>query len=544
MRTVAQQLGLPKILLIFASLFLVGCTGVREYVHNGFKVGPNYKPPAVPVADEWIDSRSERLSKQAPDLKDWWCVFNDPVLNRLIETAYAQNISLKEAGYRVAEAQARRGIAVGGLFPQTQDVSVDFVRTQRSTEVALFPRIDSSSPFANLAQTRFNNWRIGGSLAWELDFWGRFRRSVEAADAQLDSSVYGYDDVLVMLIGQVATAYVELRTTEELLAVAKKNAELQTESTRVAKARFDAKGQGSELDYPQAKANLGSTLADIERIEIRRREVQNRLSVLMGMPPQDLSALINSPAPIPKAPATVTAGVPAELIWRRPDVRRAERLVAAQSAEIGVATSALYPHISILGSMGWEAGKFSDVFKSSAFGGTIGPSLRWDVLNYGRLLNNIRAENAVFQQAIASYQQTVLNANEEAENAITAYLHLLEQVKLLEASVKDAREAERVAQVKYRAGETDFNRLFVVQQLLLGQEERLATARGASAQSLVDLYRALGGGWEIRLPRPASAATAPGLPPVRIRRSGQAMPAVPDTGKMQMLPVPSPATEK
>lgn len=542
MRTVAQQPGLPKFLLIFSSLFLVGCTGVREYIHNGFKVGPNYKPPAAPVADEWIDSRSERLSKQAPDLKDWWCVFNDPVLNRLIETAYAQNISLKEAGYRVAEAQARRGIAAGELFPQVQDVSVDFVRTQRSTEVALFPRtLDPSSPFANLASTRFNNWRIGGSLAWELDFWGRFRRSVEAADAELDSSVYGYDDVLVMLIGQVATAYVELRTTEERLAVAKKNAELQTESTRVAKARFDAKGEGSELDYPQAKANLGSTLADIERIEIRRREVQNRLSVLMGMPPHDLSAIINGPAPIPKAPATVTVGVPAELIWRRPDVRRAERTVAARSAEIGVATSALYPHISILGSMGWEAGKFSDVFKSSAFGGTIGPSFRWDVLNYGRLLNNIRAENAAFQQAIASYQQTVLNANEEAENAITAYLHLLEQVKLLEASVKDAREAERVAQVKYRAGETDFNRLFVVQQLLLGQEERLATARGASAQSLVDLYRALGGGWEIRLPRPASVVTSPGQVPLRIRRSGQAQPVVPDAGKE---PMPPPATEK
>ncbi|MBX9626582.1 MAG: TolC family protein [Gemmataceae bacterium] len=541
MRKLIQRLGLLRILVVFSSFCLVGCTGVREYIHNGFKVGPNYQPPAVPVADEWIDSRSERFSKQAPDLKDWWSVFNDPVLNRLIQTAYEQNISLREAGFRVAEAQARRGVAVGQLFPQVQDVSLDFVRTQRSTEVALFPNVDSSSPFANLASTRFNNWRIGSSLAWELDFWGRFRRSVEAADAQLDSSVFGYDEVLVMLIGQVATAYIELRTEEERLAVAKKNAELQTESTRVAKARFDAKGEGSELDYPQAKANLGSTLADIERIEIRRREAQNRLSVLMGMPPHDLSDIINSPAPIPKAPGTVTVGIPAELIWRRPDVRRAERIVAAQSAEIGVATSALYPHISVLGSLGWEAGKFSDVFKSSAFGGTIGPSFRWEVLNYGRLLNNIKAENAVFQQVIANYQQTVLKANEEAENAIVAYLHLLDQVKLLETSVRDAREAERVAQVKYRAGETDFNRLFVVQQLLLGQEERLAVARGASAQSLVDLYRALGGGWEIRLARPVSPITPPGQVPLSIKKMGQDQPVVPDTGKAPMPTVPSPA---
>jgi len=220
------------------------------------------------------------------------------------------------------------------------------------------------------------------------------------------------------------------------------------------------------------------------------------LAILLGQPPQDLTYYLEGALAIPEAPEALAIGIPAELIWRRPDVRRAERMVAAQSAEIGIAESELYPHISIAGTAGWEAGTFPDLFKSGALAGTIGPGFRWNVLNYGRLLNNIEAQNARFQQAVANYQQSVLKANEEAENAITAFLHFRKQVQLLGESVKEAREAERVAEVKYREGEIDFNRLFVVQQLLLGQQEALTSAKGAAAQSLVELYRALGGGWQ------------------------------------------------
>ncbi len=497
--TSLKRHSLLSFLAVPALLFATGCTGVREYVNNGFKVGPNYKRPAVPVADEWIDSQDSKLSVVSDDHRAWWGVFNDPVLNRLVQQAYEQNITLREAGFRVAEAQAQRGIAAGGLFPQLQQVQADYVRTQRSQETALFPQIDPTSPFANLAAPQFSNWRIGGSLAWELDFWGRYRRAIEAADANLDSSVEGFDDALVLLIGEVAGTYIEIRTLDQRLTVARENAELQTESTRVAQARLDAKAADSELDTPQAKANLGNTQAAVEALEILRRRAQNRLAVLMGMPPHDLSYLLNGPAPIPHTEQVVSVGLPAELLWRRPDVRRAERLVAAQSAQIGIAKSELYPHLSITGSMGWEAADFSDMFKSSAFGGTIGPSLRWNVLNYGRLLNNIKVQDARFQQLAAAYQQTVLKANEEAENAIVSYLHFSKQIEVLEESASQAREAERVAQVKYREGEIDFNRLFTVQQLLLSQQENLAGARGNAARSLVDLYRALGGGWEIRL---------------------------------------------
>lgn len=509
-----------------------GCTGVREYVHNRFKVGPNYQRPAAPVADEWIDSQDPRVSSVPGDYRAWWTVFNDPTLNGLVQTAYQQNITLREAGFRVAEVQAQRGVVVGNIFPQLQQVEADYTRTQRSTETALFPSIPAGSPFANLAAPQFSNWRIGGSLAWELDFWGRYRRAIEAADARLNASVEEFDDALVLLIGEVARTYVELRTVEQQLNVARENAELQSESVRVAEARLIAMAAESELDTPQARANLGNTLATVEALEIQRRQAQNRLAVLMGMPPHDLTYLLDGPAAIPTGPETVAVGVPAELIWRRPDVRRAERLVAAQSAEIGIAQSELYPHISINGTMGWEAAQFSDVFKSSAFGGTIGPSLRWNVLNYGRLLNNIRAQDARFQQLVASYQQSVLQANEEAENAIVAYLHFTDQVRVREESAKQAREAERVAQVKYREGEIDFNRLFTVQQLLLNQQELLAIARGNAAQSLVDLYRALGGGWEIRLNPSAGGASTHELP------AGPPLPPEPET-----LPVPRPVPE-
>lgn len=512
-----------------------GCTGVREYYRNGFKVGPNYKRPAAPVADEWIDSQSSRVSSESRDYRTWWTVFNDPVLDRLIQTAYSQNITLREAGFRVAESQARRGVVAGNLFPQTQEVFADYTRTQRSQQTALFPTIPAGSPFANLAAPQFSNWRVGSSLSWELDFWGRYRRAIEGADARLDASVEEFDDAIVVLIGEVATTYVELRALEQRLEVARENATLQNESVRVAQARLDAKAADSELDTPQAKANLGNTLAAIEAFEIQRRQAQNRLAVLMGMPPHDLSYMLDGPASIPSASDVVTAGVPAELIWRRPDVRRAERLVAAQSAEIGIAQSELYPHMSINGMMAWEAERFSDVFNGGAFGGTVGPSLRWNVLNYGRLLNNIRVQDARFQQLVASYQQTVLQANEEAENAIVAYLHFTDQIKVREESARQASEAERVAQVKYQEGEIDFNRLFTVQQLLLNQQELLAVARGNAAQSLVDLYRAMGGGWEIRLNPSMASASSSGLP--------EDLPVPPSPEIPEIQPLPQPVTD-
>ena len=475
-----------------------GCTSCREYVHNGFKVGPNYKRPAAPVADEWIDSKNPRLIAGPTEYRNWWNVFNDPVLDRLIHTAYQQNITLREAGFRVMEARAQRNLAAGNLFPQSQQLFGDYTRTQLSTRTATFANIDPSiAGFSPV--TSFSDWRLGSALSWELDFWGRYRRSIEAADARLDSSVENYDDALVVLISEVAATYVELRTTDERLRVARENADLQAESARVADERLKAAALNSEVDAPQAKSNLDRTLAAIEALKILRRQSENRLAVLMGMPPHDLAYLLEGIRPVPSAPKQIALDVPAELLRRRPDVRRAERLVAAQNAEIGVAQSNLYPSFSINGLAMQEAAQFGDLFKSGAFAGNIGTGFRWNVLNYGRLLSNVRIQDARFQQLVANYQETVLLANEEAENAIVAFLYFHEVIHSLEESVRNAREAVRVTQVKYREGEIDFNRVFTVEQLLTGQEDQLAVARGDLADSVVRLYRALGGGWELRL---------------------------------------------
>lgn len=499
---------LTVVILSAAAMINTGCTGFKGWSKRGFKVGPDYSPPAAPVANDWIDSESEDLSRSDAMTRYWWTQFGDPTLDQLIETAYSQNLTLREAGCRVAEARYLRGVVTGNLFPQAQQLEMDYTRIARSSEVALFPNLPPGSPFENLALTEFSNWRIGGSLVWELDFWGRFRRSIEAADARLENSVAAYDDALVMLISEVASTYVEMRTIQQRLVVARANLELQEESRRVAEARLAAQSANSELDTPQSRALLGNTRAAIEVLELAERRTQNRLCVLMALPLQDLTDMVGKEGSIPSFPENpIAVGVPANLLWNRPDIRRAERLVAAKSAEVGVAMTDLYPHISIVGTGGWEAGQFKDVFKSTAFGGNIGPSFRWNVLNYYRIQNNIGAQQAQFQQLVAAYQNAVLRANEEAENAIAAFTRFTRQIEVLEESTKQSAEAERVAQIKYREGEIDFNRLFNVQQLLLQQQEALVAAQGNASSALVDLYRALGGGWEIRQ-SPATSVVA------------------------------------
>jgi outer membrane protein TolC len=237
----------------------------------------------------------------------------------------------------------------------------------------------------------------------------------------------------------------------------------------------------------------------MEALEIALRRHENWLAVLLGMPPHDLAYLLDGPQPVPVAPETVAIGVPAELLRRRPDVRRAERLVAAANADIGVAEANLYPRVMLNGATAYEAAQFGDLFDAGAWSGSVGPSFRWNILNYGRLLHSVQVQDARFQQQVAAFEQTVLTANEEAENAITAFLHYHVQIRLLAQSVADAQEAVRVAQAKYFEGQIDFNRVFTVQQLLTTQQDQLATSQGNLALSLIELYRALGGGWEIRL---------------------------------------------
>ena len=488
-------------------------------MRNGFKVGPNYCPPVAPVASQWIDSADPNVSSEPAKVDAWWNTFNDPVLDSLIYTAYRQNLSLRVACFRIIEARAQRGIAAGELFPQTQQAFGSYTRYNIS------PNSANSAP-----NYYYNDWQTGASLAWELDFWGSFRRALESADAKLDASIFNYDDVLVLLLSEVAQSYVDIRTAEQRLEYARKNVDIQKVSLNLADVKF-RNGATTRLDVTQGQSNLAQTEATIPPLEVTRRQAADQLCILLGMPPRGLDDVLGGRRPIPSALPQVAVGIPADLIRRRPDVLRAEREVAAQSALIGVATSDLYPHFSINGTIYYDATRFQDLFDARSFAGNVGPSFNWNILNYGRLVNNIRVQDARFQQLAYQYQNTVLKANAEAEDALVGFLKFQQQVKYLATSTQAATESLGLVRDQYNAGKTDFNRVLTVEQLLSQQEDLLAVAQGTVANNLVLLYKALGGGWQTRFDAPASQVGAP---------AGQSGEQIPVPGIMETPPQPTP----
>lgn len=487
----------PILLLGFAS----GCTSISEYYHNGFKVGPNYQKPPAPVADEWIDSKARGVNIACADLKGWWHSFNDPKLDYLIEQAYQQNLTLRAAGTRVLAARAQRGIAVGAIFPQTQEAYFDISRNALSGNIANLPPG---------VRRFFDNNSVGLSMSWELDFWGRFRRGIEAANAELDASVENYDDALVILISEVASTYVQIRVFQQRLKFVDDNVAIQTQFVKQAEDRLKG-GVGRKIDQGQMRSNLQDTLALREELEIGLRQANNALCVLLGIPVRDLIPDLGV-GEIPTMPPEAAVGMPADLLRRRPDLRRAERLVAAQSARIGIAESNFYPRISLIGSLGFEAENFSDLFTSKSFTGTIGPSLRWDILNYGRILNGVRVQDALFQTAVVDYQNAVLRAGREVEDGLVVYLRSQVRTRQLNESAKEAKVAVDEALQLSKDVKFDLNTAFVTSNFLTGQQDKLAQSRGDIALGFIQIYRALGGGWEIRLP----PEPAPVLPPAAV----------------------------
>ncbi len=508
----------------FLALLPAGCTGPLEYIHNGFKVGPNYKRSPAPVARDWIDADDVRIRRDSPDLSHWWTAFNDPALTALVAEAYRQNLTLREAGFRVLEARAQLGIAIGNFFPQTQNMQGDY--TRKGVSVTVANRV--ATP-----QRWFSQWDYGYNLAWELDFWGRFRRAIEAAEDSLDASVENYDDVLVVLLGELARSYVRLRTLEQQIAYVRTNVELQKIALGIAQARFKG-GQATELDPDQAESILAQTEALIPQFEAEHRVENDLMCTLLGIAPEELLKRIGQ-APIPTVPVEVAVGIPAELLSRRPDVRRAERQAAAQCAEIGVAESALYPAISLVGTFGWSAQHLRDLFNDQSFRGTIGPAFTWNILNYGRLLNNVRYQDAAFLALVTAYQNTVVKAGAEVENGLARFLYGQLRARAQAESVAAAERAVKVAIAQYKGGLTDFNRVALLEEDLVRQQITLAEARGEIARGLADTYQALGGGWQIRC-APGSVV-GPGVPPAPAANPTPAAPA-------EQLPLPRPLPAK
>ena len=468
------------VVLVTVPLWLSGC----------MMVGPNYIRPPAPTADVWIETGDPAIRRETTDVSAWWTVFNDPVLNTLVETAYRQNPSLRAAGVRVIEAQARRGIAIGQLFPQQQEAFGQATSNEISEN-----RANRGAPGLI---SDFDDWQVGFDATWELDMWGRFRRSIEATDAELLASVASYDDVLVSLIAEVARNYTLLRTLEGQLAVARENVAIQQRSFDIADAKFKG-GTVTELDSAQAASLLHSTEAQIPALESSIRQTQNTLCILLGIPPQDLQPMLGGARSIPIPPAEVAVGIPADLLRRRPDIRRAERLLASQSAQIGVAKADLFPRFALFGTISVAAQDFDDLFKSDSLENFGGPSFRWAILNYGRIQNNVRVQDARFQALIGDYENTVLQAQGEVENAIAAYLGTQRQVNFLSSSVASAARAVELAEFQYREGAVDFTRVLNSQQFLVTEQDRLVFTQGSVALNLVAMYKALGGGWELRI---------------------------------------------
>jgi len=486
-----------------------GCMNLAEYVRNGFKVGPNYAPPPADTADHWIDEADVRVRTDADVPTHWWTVFGDETLNGLVECAASQNLSLREACFRVLAARAQLAIAKGGLFPQQQRMTGAYARVASPGTIFDTPPFDIPQPppdppihvpslRLDFLQRFTENWSLGFNLGWEIDFWGRLRRAIASAESSLDASIDSYNDVLVTLLGDVASTYVQIRTIQERIRLVEANVDLQRGILSIARRRFEA-GSRNELDVAQASGNLHQAESQIPQLQANLRDACNRMCVLLGVAPMDLEARLGI-GPIPTAPPEVILGIPADLLRRRPDVRRAERLAAAQAERIGIAEAALYPAIAINGTLGWQAEQFSELFSDRRFGGSLGPAFQWDILHYGRIRNNVRFQEARFQELVANYQNTVLRAGAEVESAIARFLRAHEVAQLMDRSVAAAQRAAEIVGRQYKEGDVDFNRVALIQQTLVEQQDRQALAHGEIAQGLILVYRAAGGGWEVPIP--------------------------------------------
>ncbi len=456
------------------------------------KLGPDFTTPDAPIEMNWLEDSHEKLRGDGSFEASWWTQFDDQALNKLITHARNQNLSLQVAGLRVIQSRSQLGIAVGNKFPQAQRLNGGVSQVKLSEhEANAIPGFQDES---------YREANLGFQVGWELDLWGKFARGIEAGNAELLASIATYDDILVTLCADVATTYVLIRTFESRLKIAKENVTIQQSSLELAETRF-RHGVTTELDVQQARTLLRNTEATIPDLRIGLQQAKNALSTLLGKAPSALTEFIGEEAIIPSAPASVATRIPSELLRRRPDIRRAEHLAAAQSARIGIAESALYPQFSLVGSVGFRSSDtfrsdLSDITSLDSLEGIAGPSFSWDIFNYGRLKNNLRVQDARFQGLIVSYQNTVIQAAQEVEDAMAGFLRASDQIELLQDAVHAAKRSVEIALIQYRDGAVDYQRVLQTQDALVSQQDRLMSTRGAVARNLIAMYRALGGGWE------------------------------------------------
>jgi len=462
--------------LLIAAGCLSGC----------MRVGPDFQPPHVAWIEHWSSASIGQVTQQAaqPDVRQWWQIFSDENLGRLIAQADANNGDLKIAGLRVLEARAQLGIALAGRYPQVQQADADLLYSARKRSDGFNPR---SGGF----------WQYGAGfiIGWELDFWGRFSRAIESADAAFFAAQANRDAALVLLHAQVADTYFTLRTAEARLRIARENALLQKRSYDITQKLFKS-GETDELDLQQAKTQYLGTLSSIPDLESQIVLARHALSVLMGRPPgplPELDAQSGKEGVVPLVDHAVLQDVPADLLLRRPDVRAAEYQMAAQSALIGVAKADLYPSVSLLGSLVWSASSLTGSPNTLAL--VAGPSVTWNVFDHGKITNNVRVQDARLQQLTVAYQNTVREAAREADDAATALIAALQRDTILNDAQGAARRSLNLADAIYKEGYSDFQRVLDAQRALFAQQDAYIVNRSNAVGSLIALYKALGGGW-------------------------------------------------
>jgi NodT family efflux transporter outer membrane factor (OMF) lipoprotein len=483
-RVVRRRATIKRLAVLMTLTALAGCS-----------VGPNFVAPEVPIAGSFRHAGHGAIKSSDYDDAKWWNAFHDPILGELVQAAYGQNLTLLSAGTRVLQARAILGVSVGYIYPQVQQASGSVIGNRSSAATPL------AGPNA-VPQTYWTD-AAGVMAGWELDFWGKFRRGVESADAAYLATIASYDSVLVSMLADVTATYIGIRTAERLIAIAQNNVLKQKQALSIATAKYKGGGT-SERDVFQAQNVLSYTQSYIPQLTIQLEQLQNALCVLLGVPPQSFGpafAHLRGRIPLPRA--KVVVGIPADLLRRRPDVRAAELAAMAQSAQIGVAAAELYPAISISGSFGGTAStanghNLGQIFTSKGMTYAGGPAFKWNILNYGQITNNVRLQDAKLQQLLVDYQNTVLAAQQQVDNGLVTFIQSQEQVRLLRQSANAASGALSIAMVQYEQGATDFTTVLTAEQNLFNAEINLATAISTVSLGLASVYRALGGGWQTR----------------------------------------------
>jgi len=449
-------------------------------------LGPDYEEPSVAWLDAWeTDLYGQAASVSAApaeDLSFWWQAFNDSTLNQLIELARQENPTLRIAGLAVLESRALLGIATGSQYPQVQQANGSWAR------VDSWPTEGDNSG----DHTQLNSYSAGFDIGWEMDFWGRWRRGVESADAAFFASVSNQQNAQLLLAAQVAEAYYAYLTAARQIEIARENAALQQRSLEITTRLFES-GQSAELDVQQARTQYLATLASIPELEISQRQIENALAVLLGRAPGHLPEIAGVAPTLPALNPVFIDAFPARLLLRRPDIRTAAWRVAAQSAQIGVARADLYPSISLFGTIGWSGNSLDATTDTLSTG--IGPAFTWNLFNYGRIENNVRLQDARLQQAIERYQLAVLAAAAEIDSAAISVVKTKEQQAMLADALSAAERALTLSTKRYQEGYSDFQRVLTAQQSRAARSASYVANQGAHISSVIAFYKAVGGGW-------------------------------------------------